>query len=229
MEEGMYSVHKSLSLAELALTTDKILAGMGYANFLPDKKLVEKTSYLLEQSGHYSNPSFSYTIYESSIEKTFLSIENIHLHPGKIIIHSLKGATQLAVFTATAGALYQKWSKNWEGTDDTVGYYIADCIGTEIVEATADYMQKHLATYSEKGNYKITNRYSPGYCGWNIREQHSLFSLLDEVGSCGIRLLDSGLMYPIKSVSGIIGIGKNVKQKEYGCSQCNFPHCFKRK
>jgi hypothetical protein len=45
-----------------------------------------------------------------------------------------------------------------------------------------------------------------------VAEQHKLFSLLPP-GICGITLSDSALMHPIKSVSGITGIGKHCKQK----------------
>ena len=73
----------------------------------------------------------------------------------------------------------------------------------------------------------ITNRYSPGYCVWHLKEQKSLFSLLP-AEYCNITLTDSCLMQPIKSVSGLIGIGANGKQKTYLCSICELSHCLYR-
>ena len=55
-----------------------------------------------------------------------------------------------------------------------------------------------LERYVAPEGLRITNSYSPGYCGWNVSEQHALFSLLPE-GFCGVRLCESGLMLPIKS------------------------------
>jgi len=225
----MQRIHISLPTSVLALTKEKIFAVMGYADFQPGKNIIDKTENLLTQSEVHSNPSFSYKIYEGYFEKNSLQIANVSFDIGKIISNSLRGSVQFAVFTATAGSFFQEWTEEMDRNSDIVDHYIADCIGTEIVEATADYMQQHLAVECQNKNYGITNRYSPGYCGWNIREQHKLFSLLDEETTCGIRLMDSGLMIPVKSVSGIIGIGKDVKQKEYGCGQCNYPKCFRRK
>ena len=74
---------------------------------------------------------------------------------------------------------------------------------------------------------KITNRYSPGYCGWDVSEQKKLFKILPEK-FCGIELTDSCLMHPIKSVSGIIGIGKSVKFNEYTCNLCDEADCLYR-
>jgi hypothetical protein len=49
-------------------------------------------------------------------------------------------------------------------------------------------------------------RYSPGYCGWNLTGQRALFAALhpEEIG---IRLNESCLMEPLKSVSGVMVIG----------------------
>jgi hypothetical protein len=71
----------------------------------------------------------------------------------------------------------------------------------------------------------ISDRFSPGYCDWNVSEQHKLFNLLPE-SFCGIHLSESSLMNPIKSVSGIIGIGENLKQLGYQCYWCNDPNCI---
>lgn len=46
---------------------------------------------------------------------------------------------------------------------------------------------------------------------------------------CGIELTESSLMYPIKSVSGIIGIGSRVERKPYGCTICRNTACYKRR
>jgi len=73
----------------------------------------------------------------------------------------------------------------------------------------------------------ITNRYSPGYCGWNITGQKILFSLLPEY-FCGIELTDTCLMLPIKSVSGIIGIGRDVKFNAYTRNLCDMQYCLYR-
>jgi hypothetical protein len=61
-----------------------------------------------------------------------------------------------------------------------------------------------------------------------VKDQFKLFSLLPE-NFCGIRLTDSALMIPIKSVSGIIGIGENVERKNYPCEICNMKDCYRKK
>lgn len=46
---------------------------------------------------------------------------------------------------------------------------------------------------------------------------------------CGVELTDSSLMTPIKSVSGIIGVGPKVRYLDYTCGLCDFKNCFKKR
>ncbi|KAB2838638.1 MAG: hypothetical protein F9K45_11080, partial [Melioribacteraceae bacterium] len=95
------------------------------------------------------------------------------------------------------------------------------------VEACANALHEHIKEKMLRNNLKTTNRYSPGYCNWKVNEQHLLFSLLPK-NFCGIKLTDSALMLPIKSISGIIGIGEKVKYSEYSCNECNIKDCTYR-
>ena len=104
--------------------------------------------------------------------------------------------------------------------------FILDVIGSCIAEKAGDKME--LLLEKEIADYNHTNRFSPGYCGWDLTEQKKLFALLDG-NPCGIKLSESCLMMPIKSISGIIGTGKNVTKKEYGCQFCELETCYKRK
>jgi len=48
-------------------------------------------------------------------------------------------------------------------------------------------------------------------------------------GFCGVRLCESGLMLPIKSVSAVVGIGPEVERRDYGCALCRKADCYKRR
>jgi hypothetical protein len=74
-------------------------------------------------------------------------------------------------------------------------------------------------------------RYSPGYCGWHISGQKMLFQFLrpEEIG---ISLLESFLMKPLKSVTGVLIAGKktvHVFKPEFPfCSECKDHSCQQR-
>jgi hypothetical protein len=148
--------------------------------------------------------------------------------PGKIIMNQIKKSTSLAFFICTAGHSVSSYSKECMIAGNHLRSYIADMTGSLLVEKCMDKGEEILMDMLHKDTMKITNRFSPGYCGWNTLEQHKLFDLFTP-GFCGVTLTESALMQPIKSISGIIGIGKDVKRKSYNCSFCNDLECSYRK
>jgi hypothetical protein len=110
---------------------------------------------------------------------------------------------------------------------DLLRGYIFDVIGTCVVEKAADRMQNGLRIMMAAEGKMITNRFSPGYCGWDVAGQHRLFGFFPD-NYCGITLNASALMSPVKSVSGIIGKGKEVKYSPYQCRICDDKNCIYR-
>ena len=156
-----------------------------------------------------------------------LTINNINFEINKILFGELRKADSLAFFLCTAGAEIGARSRKSMAEGDPLKGYIYDMLGSLAVDAAADLMQAELEKKIVFSGKKITNRYSPGYCGWHVSEQHKLFRLLPD-NFCGIRLTDSALMNPIKSISGIIGIGKSVRYNQHTCSLCDMKECAYR-
>lgn len=110
-----------------------------------------------------------------------------------------------------------------------VKVFVADSIGSVIAEKAADSMELSLQKAIDERGWRHTNRFSPGYCGWHVSQQQMLFPLFGEERPCGVSLTDSSLMVPIKSVSGVIGLGPSVRKLEYSCGLCDFKDCYKRR
>jgi hypothetical protein len=158
----------------------------------------------------------------------------IHLNGGKYITPQkkvcgyMKNATGIAVFTCTAGKNFTDLAKKYQVEGDYLKNYIVDTFGSLVVEKAMDYIQGEMELQIGKSvGLQITNRYSPGYCNWPLTGQRQLFDLLGEQQRY-VSLTDSMLMIPIKSVSGIIGIGKNVKKNKYACQVCGDKSCIYR-
>jgi len=156
-----------------------------------------------------------------------MQINGIDFGIGKIVRGQLRRSESAAIFLCTAGQVGER-AKALIHEKDFLKGYIFDIAGSEIVEAAADLMQEHLKNKMAAAGKLITNRFSPGYCGWHVSEQHKLFSLIPE-NYCGIKLNDSALMEPVKSVSGVIGIGTDVKFMPYTCNFCDMKDCIYRK
>lgn len=162
-----------------------------------------------------------------SQEDKTLHVEGVTFNIKPIIYRQIKEAEEAALFICTAGPVVGEKSRNSMKSGDLLRGYVYDVIGSEVVEAAADMMQEELRKEVADRGMKITNRFSPGYCGWDVAEQHKLFSFFKDNFS-GITLTESALMNPVKSVSGIIGIGKNVKYASYQCHLCDDKNCIYR-
>ncbi len=171
-----------------------------------------------------------YRVFEEinlSRENKTLQIEGIIFNIKPIIYRQIKEAEEAALFICTAGPVVGEKSRSSMKGGDLLRGYVYDVIGTEVVEAAADMMQEELRKEVADRGMKITNRFSPGYCGWDVAEQHKLFSFFKD-NFCGITLTGSALMNPVKSVSGVIGIGRNVRFTQYQCKLCGDKNCIYR-
>ncbi len=146
---------------------------------------------------------------------------------GRQVISKLKGSEVVALFICTAGGEVGKRIQKLTQEGDTISAYVADVIGSVLVEEAMDRIHKTLFDRMQKQGWKVTNRYSPGYCDWNVSEQQALFRLLPD-NFCGVTLTESMLMLPVKSVSGIIGAGGKVKYQRYICHSCSSVNCIYR-
>lgn len=177
-----------------------------------------------------SSPAGAFVLTEalesSSVEE--LAIPGLVFDSGKIIHKMLQHSEKYALFVVTAGSEAAYLARSLIAEGNYLDGYIVDLLASALVDSAADQIQEQVRNMAKELGLHITNRYSPGYCSWNVEEQQKLFSLFPK-GTCGISLSESSLMSPVKSISGIIGIGAKVKYKEYTCEICPMPNCQFRK
>ena len=209
---------KTLSFEELGITAADVYEQMGYHDAQPDKATQQETAMILKEVSQWLRPQFSY----------FVVNKQPDFKMGNIILRQLRGSEAFALFVCTSGLEFEAYQHRLKEQGDMVRVFIADALGSVIAEKCADQMEKALQESIDKLGWKHTNRFSPGYCGWHVSQQQLLFPLF-QGHTCGVKLTDSSLMIPIKSVSGIIGLGEKVRKLEYTCGLCDFKQCYKRK
>lgn len=221
----------SFNFNELKLSVSQIENIIGYNEGDDRKFVVDLIEEILKEASSICTIKAEYAIFKDiSFDQASKSvvINNVSFQIKKIVFGQIKKADSAALFLCTAGEEIGIRSKNAMKERDFLRGYIYDLVGSEIAESAGDLMQNDLEKYLSLSGLKITNRYSPGYCGWDVAEQQKLFKLMPD-NSCGITLTSSSLMEPIKSISGIIGIGANVKTHNYTCQICDMSDCIYRK
>ena len=177
-----------------------------------------------------SSPSGAYILVEAleSSSTEYISIPGITFNSGRIIHKMLRHSVYYALFIVTAGPGPENLARSLMSEGNYLEGYIADLVASALVDSAADQVQEQVRKLAGKQGLKITNRYSPGYCSWSVAEQQKLFSLFPG-GCCGISLSESSLMSPVKSISGIIGVGSDVAFRDYTCEICSMKNCHFRK
>jgi Vitamin B12 dependent methionine synthase, activation domain len=169
-----------------------------------------------------------FRIIPMSISENSIHLDTISCTVGSILSGAFTDAGHVALFVATIGPLVEKEAEKYVSQGEMYKGYVTDIYGSLAVENAADFIHARVNEYAEEQGISSGNRYSPGYCGWNVSDQHSLFSLLPH-NFCGVQLADSSMMQPVKSVSGMIPLGKNVKKQGYTCDTCTNAGCFRKR
>lgn len=219
------NVHE-VTFDKLNVTPRDVLKELGYSRRDTDPFVEQQVAMLLNDLAPLVMSQFVYRILPGKVEAQSIWVENSLLNVGSIISSIMDGAEAFAVFAATAGKAFEKFMEEAVAKNDVFEEYLISAIGSCIVEKTGDYMEAILQ--KELEDLSHTHRFSPGYCGWPLSDQQSIFHFLGG-NPCSIELSEYFLMTPIKSISGIIGIGKHVKRNLYGCAICNLESCYKRK
>ena len=209
---------KTLTYEDLQISLADVYEQMGYRDAEPDEATQRETLAVIGEVQGWLRPRFCYQVVGQQPD----------FDMGRIILRQLHGAEAYVLFICTSGMEFEAYQQRLKDAGDMVRIFIADALGSVIAEKTADRMEEHLQESIDKLGWQHTNRFSPGYCGWHVSQQQRLFPLF-QGHTCGVTLTDSSLMVPIKSVSGIVGIGKEVRRLDYSCGLCDFKQCYKRR
>ncbi len=220
----------SFSFSELNVDTADLAALLGY----PDGDLPEPFPTYVEEA---TNKARTFSGINGAVftsgeirftrQNACLEVGGLEFEIGKTVAKELRNSEQIAFFICTAGKEISDLSRELMLGENPVLGYVYDILGSLTVEMAMDKVHQQIRDKLAAEDLKLTNRYSPGYCNWGVTDQHKLFSLFPE-NCCGISLTESALMNPIKSVSGLFGIGKEVKYREYTCELCGMTDCFYR-
>lgn len=231
MQELIETVVFRILPGDIEVNRQEIIRLIGFTDeHLPDPypEMIEEE---MSQISQYDDIAGGYVYYEkASLQNSsrILQIGNSQFGIGPTVGRFLKGTESAALFICTAGKKITDRITELTNEQKLSEAYICDVTGTLIVESAMEIIAGKMKTIFETRRLKLTNCYSPGYCEWDVSDQHKLFSFFPE-GFCGVRLTPSALMFPVKSISGVIGIGRNVRYNPYQCEACHRINCLNRK
>lgn len=141
---------------------------------------------------------------------------------------TLKDCSRVVCFVATIGKDIEKEIKKLMHENHLSEAYIIDSMASVAVEDMVERFQKRITDELAGDDMMTTLRFSPGYCDWPITEQKKLFEVLDN-DEVGVKISDSCLMSPRKSISGVFGIIPKNSPLYNPCIDCRKNHCEARR
>ncbi len=200
------------------LETESVIKSLKISKSTPyvEKKIGE----LVETINNVARPKALYT--ESRVEYSNsdeVSIDG-HIFKSRVLGKNLTDIEQCYPYIVTAGQELEKIE-----LPESQSVMMLDLIKNIVVGKAFDYTKKLIA---ERYSVPYITEMSPGHLDdWPLTEQRALFNLFgDEAERIGVRLTDSYMMVPIKTVSGILF---STETEFQSCQVCTQPRCMGRK
>ncbi|MDO4620159.1 MAG: vitamin B12 dependent-methionine synthase activation domain-containing protein [Lachnospiraceae bacterium] len=198
---------------------------LGCGSKLPDAATQELVEDVLKELEARVTPRFiarEYALQLDGDEIDFTCFKTT----SRSLAKNLRGCEKVLLFAATLGEapdfLCRRYARTAVSREVAVQASAAAMIEAYCNELNAVWKQE----YAEKGFY-LRPRFSPGYGDFPLSLQPLFLETLRAGRTIGITLTDSLLMMPTKSVTAVIGIGREKTDCEpEGCEVCeNSANC----
>jgi len=224
--------------AKIAVDKNEVLRYLGYRKerMKEPKQIILNTireeiilaAKLIEPKGIYH----LFKIKDFSISEKKITLENdFSCNITDSMMKSLLGIERLAIGIVTiAHALENKISEYFQRKEYSRGL-VLDAVGTVAVRYLSQYVISIICQEAQKLKFTTTKRFVPGTQEWDIKVQKTIFQILP-ANQIDVKLSDSLMMNPAKSLSWAIGMGKqivNPTKDDNSCRICYAKNCQFRK
>jgi hypothetical protein len=139
---------------------------------------------------------------------------------GPLVARALAGASEVVLAVCTIGPALEERVAALFAAGHTLQALALDGAGSGAVGEVSRMMGARICDAASARGLNVGMRASPGQEGWSIWQQRTLFRLVpgDEIG---VRLTESCLMLPRKSVSFALGLGTEMSPDGVPCDFCS--------
>jgi hypothetical protein len=214
---------------ELSPQLSEILRYLGYGSERsPSPAISDRVAQLAARGLDCLQPRGTLAVHRvTGRDSRTLSFGNVTI-AGDISRH-LAAVDRIAAFVVTVGEPITELAQAACRSGDALAGFVYDAVGSWAAEAAADALFAALRPQLNDDE-QLTLRFSPGYCGMDLAQQRAIFQLV-QPESIGVSLLGMLLMRPVKSVSGLAGIGpaRLLALQSSPCADCPEVGCHMRR
>lgn len=215
----------------IAVTNERFFRRLGYpADYEPSEYVEELMDSAKEWYKKNGNPwsGFYEVNVEIEIEKLYFS--GVAIDSPKLLKRYKKHTVKKAVIIATtAGEQVDEKVRQLWAEDVTDEAFFLDAYSAAYAEAMIATGASIISKWAKKKGLNALSRFSPGYPGWQLEDQHQLMAVISRGNSdrIPIQVLESSLLTPKKSQFSVIGLyaGEEVREVEPACVRCSLLDC----
>lgn len=164
------------------------------------KVLLDRFNELIEEVCQIARPKGAYKAVDFDVEgDNKVVIDGIHL-TSRVLAVQLKDLHRVFPFVATCGREISEWAM---GDKNMLERFWLETILDELLLSAVTKTGEHMVSTFGLGKTAVM---TPGSIeDWALKEQKPLFSIIGDIEkNIGVRLLDSFMMDPRQSISGIL-------------------------
>ncbi len=212
-------MHNLVKEFDFQLTKEDILKGQGIDPERASKRLHDSAESIIEEAQSLLKPAAIYTV----VKVTDFNHQTVGFEggsfEGSLVAKAMAGADHLNIGACTIGVDLENKVQEMMN-ENPVKAVALDGAGIAAIGKVSKAVEDIISKEACDLETSLGMRVQPGQEGWPIEQQRQLFSVLpgEEIG---IRLTETCLMIPRKSVSFVIPRGEALNSSVLPCDFCS--------
>lgn len=208
-------------LFDLTLDLDLALRGQGASPVRARPPLRELAAAMIERARPLLTPAVAFEIHDVLEARHERLVISPRVSLRSLLLASTFGDAQsIVIAVCTIGPQLEEAVRAMFAAGQLVEATVLDGVGSAAVEELAQRACRLFEDMARERGLGTSAPLSPGSSDWSLEAQRELFDLVS-AEEIGVTLNDSFLMYPLKSLSMVIGMGKNLSAKGGPCESCS--------
>ncbi len=188
---------------------------LGYRGSVPDAAVREAVEEAIEKLLPVLEARAVYRFFPLEIiqaEEPFLSFAGIRTK-SRDLSKNLSGCHEVILFAATLGPGPDRLIRRAEVSHISEAV-ILQAVAADAIELVCDRLNEKLRLLAAREGCVLRPRYSPGYGDFPLEVQREFLQVLSAGKEIGLTLTEGLLMAPSKSVTAVIGVGREREAAE---------------
>ena len=204
-----------------SLDVTHVLQGQGVDPARARPRVVAVAREVLDEAQALLAPAALYTTLPvRDFQHQRVALEGGAVFTGSLVARALAGATEIDLAVCTIGPALEEHVDALLTAGHPVQAMAFDGAGVAALGEVSRMVVARIRDEASARGLGTGMRASPGQEGWSLEQQRVLFDLVP-AEEIGIRLTESCLMLPRKSVSFVVGLGSEMRPDAVTCDFCS--------